>query len=69
MFIEWDLDGQVSSTSIHNFGSATLDENSQHFADQSPIFVEMREKPVRFTLADLTEHAQSSYRPQDNSLR
>ena len=69
MFIEWDHDGLVSSTSVHNFGSATLDESSAHYADQVPLFVDMREKPVRFALADLLAHAEPAYRPQDKSLR
>ena len=41
MFVSWDRDGAVSSRSIHQFGSATLDETSPHFADQTPLFAAM----------------------------
>ena len=63
MFVEWDSEGVVSSTSVHSFGSATLDEASPHFADQAPLFAEMREKPVRLELDDLLQHATRDYTP------
>lgn len=63
MFIEWDEKGKVSSSSVHNFGSATLDENSPHFVDQSPIFANMQEKPVRLELVDVLKHATRDYSP------
>ena len=63
MFVEWDQEGKVSSTSVHNFGSATLDQDSPHFADQSPMFVEMTEKPVWLELEDLLQHASRDYSP------
>lgn len=46
MFIEWTPDGKVSSHSIHNFGSATMDETSIHFADQAPIFAAENERQL-----------------------
>lgn len=63
MFVEWNSKGAVSSTSVHSFGSATLDETSPHYADQSPLFVEMREKPVRLELEDVLRHATRDYVP------
>ena len=63
MFISWDRDGKLSSESIHQFGSATLDEHSPHYADQSPLFVAMKTKPVLFTYAQLQGHIQADYRP------
>jgi penicillin amidase/acyl-homoserine-lactone acylase len=63
MFVEWDSEGRVSSRSVHSFGSATLDANSPHFADQAPLFLQMREKPVRMELEDLLQHASRDYRP------
>jgi acyl-homoserine-lactone acylase len=63
MFVEWDKDGKVSSTSVHSFGSATLDESSPHYADQSPLFVEMREKPVHLELEEVLQHATRDYSP------
>jgi len=63
MFVTWDKNGKLSSQSIHQFGSATLDENSPHYADQTPLFVAMRPKPVWFTEADLKGHIEADYRP------
>lgn len=63
MFVEWDADGAVSSRAVHNFGSATLDVESPHYADQAPLFVEHRDKPVRLDLEDLLTHASKDYRP------
>jgi len=60
-FVEWDEDGNVSSESIHQFGSATLDETSIHFSDQLPLFVEEKLTPVLFRKEDLLEHLESSY--------
>jgi acyl-homoserine-lactone acylase len=36
MLISWDAEGNLRSHSIHQYGSATLDENSPHYADQAP---------------------------------
>ncbi|WP_439107934.1 acylase [Congregibacter sp.] len=63
MFVEWDAEGEVSSRAIHNYGSATLDESSPHYADQAPLFVEHRDKPVRLDLEELLPHASRDYRP------
>lgn len=63
MFVEWDEAGRLSSRSIHQFGSATLDETSPHYADQTPLFVAMQTKPVWFTEAQLKGHVEKDYRP------
>jgi penicillin amidase/acyl-homoserine-lactone acylase len=63
MFVEWDRAGKLSSESVHPFGSATQDASSPHYADQSPLFVGMRTKPVRFTREELEGHVEESYRP------
>lgn len=63
MFVTWDRAGALSSTSIHQFGSATLDETSPHFADQTPLFAAMKTKPVRFTEEQLKGHIVRDYRP------
>jgi len=44
MFVEWAPDGTVSSHSVHNFGSATLDSSSPHYGDQAPLFAAERER-------------------------
>jgi penicillin amidase/acyl-homoserine-lactone acylase len=63
MFVTWDKSGKLSSESIHQFGSATLDETSPHYADQSPLFVAMKLKPVWFTEDELKGHIEADYRP------
>jgi penicillin amidase/acyl-homoserine-lactone acylase len=63
MFVTWDRSGKLSSQSIHPFGSATLDENSRHYADQTPLFVAMKLKPVWFTKEQLAGHIEADYRP------
>jgi acyl-homoserine-lactone acylase len=63
MFVTWDKDGKLSSESIHQFGSATLDSHSKHYADQAPLFVAMKLKPVLFTKAQLQGHIEADYRP------
>ena len=63
MFVTWDKAGRLSSESIHQFGSATLDAASPHYADQTPLFVAMKTKPVRFTEAELAGHVEADYAP------
>jgi acyl-homoserine-lactone acylase len=63
MFVTWDRDGRLSSRSIHQFGSATLDAASRHYADQTPLFVAMKTKPVWFTEDQLKGHIEADYRP------
>jgi penicillin amidase/acyl-homoserine-lactone acylase len=63
MFVTWDKDGKLSSESIHQFGSATLDKNSKHYADQTPLFVAMKTKPVLFTRDQLKGHIEADYKP------
>jgi penicillin amidase/acyl-homoserine-lactone acylase len=63
MFVTWDRDGTLHSDSIHQFGSATLDAASPHYADQTPLFVAMKTKPVLFTEDQLKGHVREDYRP------
>ncbi|MDP1627533.1 acylase [Parvibaculum sp.] len=67
MFVEWDKAGKLSSESAHQYGSATLDTASPHYADQAPLFVGRRTKPVLFTADDLEEHVAESYRPGERT--
>ncbi|MBI3677572.1 MAG: acylase [Proteobacteria bacterium] len=67
MFVTWDKNGKLSSQSIHPFGSATTDENSKHYADQTPLFDAMKLKPVLFTEDQLKGHIEEDYRPQDRA--
>jgi acyl-homoserine-lactone acylase len=63
LLIRWDADGKVLSFSIHQYGSATLDENSPHYADQSSLFVKRQLKPVWFDEADIRANLEREYRP------
>jgi penicillin amidase/acyl-homoserine-lactone acylase len=63
MLVTWDRDGEVHSRSIHQYGSATLDENSLHYADQSPLFVARKLKQVWLEEADIRAHLEREYRP------
>ncbi|MET0272603.1 MAG: penicillin acylase family protein, partial [Phenylobacterium sp.] len=63
MFIEWDRNGKLTSRSIHQFGSATLDTTSRHYADQAPLFAAHQTKPVLFTEAELAGNISRAYRP------
>jgi penicillin amidase/acyl-homoserine-lactone acylase len=63
MFVTWDRAGKLSSESIHQFGSATLDPHSPHYADQTPLFVTMKTKPVLFTEDELAGHIEEDYAP------
>ena len=63
MFVMWDKNGKLSSDSIHQFGSATLDKTSKHYDDQVPMFVAMKTKPVLFTRDELKGHIEADYQP------
>ena len=67
MFVTWDKAGQLTSESIHQFGSATVDRNSPHYADQAPLFLAMKTKPVLFTQAQLAGHVEADYRPGERA--
>ena len=66
MLIHWLPGGGVRSYSIHQFGSATLDEDSPHFSDQSPLFAARELKPVWLTEADIRANLSRAYRPGRN---
>ncbi|MBI1320442.1 MAG: acylase [Candidatus Hydrogenedens sp.] len=63
VMVEWDKDGNCSSRSIHQFGSATMDETSPHYADQVERFAAKDPKVVRMDRADLEQHLTAKYRP------
>lgn len=65
MFVEWDEQGEIQVESVHQFGSATLDERSPHYADQVPLFLAERTKPMPFDLAEVLPSATRDYRPAE----
>ncbi|MDO8421678.1 MAG: penicillin acylase family protein, partial [Parvibaculum sp.] len=69
MFVTWDEHGKLSSESVHQFGSATLDASSPHYTDQAGMFAGMKTKPVWFENADLEGHIAEDYKPGDRVTR
>ena len=65
MFVTWDKAGALSSESINQFGSATLDPHSPHYADQLPLFAAMKTKPVLFNQSQLAGNTEADYHPGD----
>ena len=63
MLVIWDKDGNVSSTSVHQFGSSTLDEDSPHYADQAPLMANRQLKPVWFDEEDIRANLEREYVP------
>ena len=58
-WVEW-LDGKrVTSRSIQPYGAAITRPDSPHFADQAPLFVQHRLKPVHFWRHDVVASAAS----------
>jgi len=60
---DWGTDGSLTSESIHQFGSATLDEESPHFADQSPLYADEVFRRIPLDRALLEAEATRTYRP------
>ncbi len=50
---DWAADGSLTVDSIHNYGSATLDEASPHYNDQTELFASGGFKRVAMTLEDV----------------
>lgn len=63
MLVTWDAAGNVSSRSIHQFGSATQDKNSPHYADQAPLLARRQLKSVWMDEADIRANLKREYRP------
>lgn len=63
LLVEWDAEGRVQSRSIHQYGSATQDASSPHYADQAVLFAEHKLKPVWFDEADIRANLEAEYRP------
>jgi len=61
--VEWQPDGTLRAESIHQFGAATVDTTSKHYADQAPMFAEKKMKPVWLSEAEVRQHLEREYRP------
>ncbi len=63
MVAEWLNDGSQRIRTVHQFGAATLDAASPHFADQSPLFAAEEWKAPAMTLEGVLAEATRDYRP------
>jgi acyl-homoserine-lactone acylase len=63
LMVEWDKDGNLISEGIHQFGSATVDTESPHYADQALLFADEKMKPTRMHEEDIRAHLSAEYRP------
>ena len=61
--VEWDEAGNQTAEVIHQYGAATLDETSPHYADQAPLFAEERWRPALLTREEVEANASRTYRP------
>ena len=69
MFVEWAPDGTLSSHTIHNFGSATIDATSNHYDDQAPIFASEKERRLPLDMVTLMAEKTSEKRIGSGDLR
>lgn len=60
---DWAPDGTYKIDTIHQYGSATLDASSPHYADQAPIFAVEKFKQPPMTLEGVLAEATRDYRP------
>lgn len=61
--VEWAADGTQTADVIHQYGAATLDQTSPHYADQAPLFAAEEWRPALLTRDDVEANAQRTYRP------
>jgi len=62
MSVDWAPDGTQTVQTIHQFGAATLDEDSPHYADQAPLFARGEWKTPPMALDDLLKEATADVR-------
>lgn len=63
LLVRWNPDGTFYSESIHQFGSATQDASSPHYADQLPLFIQRKRKEVIFHREAIAAQAERTYSP------
>ncbi len=63
LYADWAPDGVGEIQTIHQFGAATLDQTSPHYADQVEMFVHEQWKKPPMTLEAVLAEASADYRP------
>lgn len=66
---DWAPDGTYRIDTIHQYGSATMDASSPHYADQAPIFAAEKFKQPPMTLEAVLKEAERDYRPGKDTAR
>jgi acyl-homoserine-lactone acylase len=61
--VSWDRAGKLTAEGIHQFGSATLDAASPHYADQAELFLREEMKTIWMDEADLRKNLTREYTP------
>ncbi|MBV7256982.1 acylase [Pacificimonas sp. WHA3] len=61
--VEWDEEGNMSADVINQFGAATVDPSSPHYADQAPLFTRKQFRPALRARADIMANAKCIYYP------
>ncbi len=69
LYADWNQNGEVSISTIHQFGSATLDSSSPHYADQAPIFAAEEFRAPPMTLERVLAEASADYKPGKRASR
>ena len=63
--VDWDSEGNLTAESIHQFGTATIDESSLHYSDQAILFANQEMKPSWIELDSIKKYLVKSYNPLD----
>lgn len=61
--VEWDSNGLQTADVLHQFGTATLDETSQHYADQAPLFAAKKWRQALLKIDEARAEATRTYSP------
>ena len=63
--IEWDANGDQTADVIHQFGAATLNQNSPHYSDQAVLFAEKRWRRAALNRQEIVQRATRTYSPHE----
>lgn len=63
LYADWDEKGKATIQTIHQFGSATQDQRSVHYADQTQIFADQMFRTPPMTLEAVLKEATVDYKP------
>ena len=61
IYVRWSEKGSQTSESIHQYGSATMDQNSVHYDDQMQLYADEKLKNTFFDEGDLANNTSRVY--------